>query len=51
MEDVRANRNQQRSAGTSTISKELNKLTVMSVLSAEYMKGLTISEVIQALGL
>ena len=51
MEDVRANRNQQRSAGKSTIRKELNKLTVTSVLSTEYMEGLTISEVIQALGL
>ena len=51
MEDVRANHNQQHSAGKSTISKEQNKLTVTSMLSTEYMEGLTASEVIQALGL
>jgi len=37
MEDVRANHNQQRGPSKSTISKELNKLTVTSVLSTEYM--------------
>ena len=37
MEDVRANHNQQRSAGKSTISKELNKLTVMRILSTVYI--------------